>query len=44
MGQLLHAQDLGELAHDQRGLAQSLQTIGFLYASFPDYIQAKVYF
>ena len=40
---LLHAQGLNELANDQRGLAQTLQVIGYLFVSFPDYKQAKEY-
>ena len=41
--QLLHAKGLSELARDQMGLAQTLQNIGYLYVSFPDYKQAKDY-
>ncbi|GAB2553580.1 tetratricopeptide repeat-containing sensor histidine kinase [Spirosoma areae] len=43
LSQLLHAQDLGELAHDQMGLARSLQSIGYLYVSLVEYNKAKAY-
>ena len=41
--ELLHAKGLSGLARDQMGLAQTLQNIGYLYVSFPDYKQAKEY-
>ncbi len=41
--ELLHAEELSRLADDPEGLAQTLQNIGYLYVSFPDYRQAKAY-
>jgi len=43
LSELLHAQGLNRLAQDSLGLAQSLQAIGYLYITFPDARQARVY-
>ena len=43
LSELLHAQGLNRLAQDQLGLAQSLQAIGYLYITFPDFRQARMY-
>lgn len=43
LSKLLHAQGLCQITHDPLDLAQVLQTIGYLYISFPDDKHAKAY-